>query len=445
MPINNTKGLEALRALSEGGSAGLNSYKQAQGAEQASRTQALQGALGNNNVMDAAAKAQAQYAPKVNTAGLSTGDLGAAANSYLSRAATKLANQNYEDQQNLAFQGEQLQRQKEEISPAERMNMLAGAADIMGQGQEQDAADAVNPEGVQATMAKKNDLRTQLTALDQDTAALANSGMLLTPGVAQQREQQRGDILRQMAAMDTQFGDLSTKYNQGLGVDPSTMTGQAQSAQLAQAYGKEDAGQFNQILQAQAAQRQALQDEAHRRAVAGGQERLRMLAPAFGIDPLAAAGQFREGEGNDLAREDKINQTESYVSGDVRGTKAQKQAAAAEGLGIDPEDYSVYSKVPGVGDKEIADTVKSDNWNALDNLTANFVANGGTTVKSATGDVQLTGLDGYREFLSTAVQGATHADGSALSDKEKQNLINLMMAKNKTAVNDAFGAGEGSD
>lgn len=427
MAINNTKGLEALRALSEGGSAGLNAYKSAQSNEAASRTSALQTSLGTQDVGAAVADAQAKYSPKVPTSGLGVGDLSAAANSYLSRASNKLAAQNHEDQERLKFQTLQLNQAKQP-SAADQSAMLLGASDAMAEEQR----NKTNANPLIDLAGQKEALRAQLTHFDQANPFAA--GTPASPELVAARDQQRGDILRQMAGIDEQYGAAANTYAGALGTD-------AQG--LLQQYGTENKGNVQGLVDFL----NPREEVARNQIAVGEQGRLRELAPAFGMDPLVAAGKFREGEGQELGRLGQQAKEREFVSG-IPSTKEGRTAHAAGQLGLDPEEFTAYSKIPGLKEEEITQAVTGnrETFDSLNEATSQYAADQGYTVKDTKGKaVKVTGMEGYREMLGNLLADATNDDGSPLTPRQKENMRNMLMARNKTFINDNFGKGEGSD
>lgn len=346
MPIRNEKGLAALRALSSGGSAGLNSYNQAQANEAASRTTALQNALGGTDVAAAAQKAQATYAPKVSGRGMGIDNLDVAANSYLSNAANKLAAQNYEGQQNLALQAEALRRKQTEISDKDKQYMLAGAADAMAAQQRGDLEGNQVLAPQLGNLAERRDAtRAELAAYDQSvanpTALAAASG---NETLASERDPEyRNEILRRMAGLDQQYEAAARQYAGFLGTD-------AQGLLDAYHQGNADVVRGNVGSDNMIGALQGALETGRSRIDVGEQARLRELAPAFGINPLVAAGMYREGEGQELGRVKQREAEQDYVAG-----SAVNQRTAKLGEALQIEDADVFGKAlarTGVSDDE---------------------------------------------------------------------------------------------
>lgn len=465
MPIKNEKGLAALRALSQGGTPGLDSYKQAQAQEAASRTSALQNALGGTDVAAAAQKAQATYAPKV-TAGAGIDNLDVAANSYLSNASNKLAAQNYEDQQNLALQAEALKRQNNE------QHMLA-AADAMAAQQRADLGANLSGDQQLANLAeRKADLRSQLTQLDQlnnatpaaqvpvygptkemrDLQALlaVNGGdnaqgqeyqrrinELISSGrdkqiVGQQAnpaigsdqgligtaqrlspdtEARRADILAQMAGLDTQFGKASQEYAGRLGTD---------NKGFLEAYAAADRGDTNAIKALNeylAPTRETALQQGNARINVGEQARLRALAPAFGIDPLTAAGMFRESEGKELGRVKQAGAEGEYIEG---GTSKAEQAAAikagAQATGLSESRYSGLRENTGFTDEEIVGAVQSPDWGPISEIANEYVGKDRT---------KNTGVAGFRKDVEAKLADLVDETGKPVPDDVKKKMLEL--------------------
>lgn len=415
MPINNTKGLDALRALSEGGSPALDAYKQSQMKEQSSRTTALNNALGGQDVSQAVAAAQAKYSPKVPTGGIGVNDLAPAANQFLSQAADKLNAQNYEDQANLTLKSEALRRKQNQMSAEDLQNMLYGASDLMAENQKAKAAEALSTDPVTALANQKAAQRAQLTAFDQESqanAGLAQAALGGNPEAyaqLQAREQQRGDILRAMAATDEQYKQAADQYTGALGTD---------SAGLLQRYGTDNPAEVQGMLEFLAPQTGDALARSERAIDVGGQERLRQLAPAFGIDPLKAQGMFREGMGNDLSRVGQSQKESAYVSGaPTAGDRKQQDQELADALGFDSaKDYTTLRSKTRMSDDEIQSALQSPEWGTVNSLYEGAL----------TGEV----ADGYEGFQSAVRDYANSLEkpagvGEAQWKTHKAKLIQL--------------------
>lgn len=441
MPIKNEKGLAALRALSEGGSPGLQAYKQSQQAEQASRTTALQNALGGQDVAAAAAKAQAQYAPQIANAGLGIDNLNVAADSYLSRASNKLAAQKYEDQQNLTLQAEALRRQQNEISQQERMQQLQGAADIMAEQQRGDLeANFSGNQQLNNLAIRKANLRDQLTAYDQSMAPnLTTAALSGNPANVEQIKAGREDILRQMGALDQQFQEASGQYAGLLGTD---------NKGFLDAYAAADRGDveaikaLNEYLNPT---REAVLGQQSRAIDAGEQQRLRDLAPAFGINELTAAGMFREGEGKGLQREQQRQAEAGYIAG-------QSPDVVADQFGFaDAKDLNAAKKATGLDEQGIADTMSDPAWRGVDDLAQAFVANDQTNPLIAGTEDRETrrGIEGFRAALQDYAAEQVPMPEGATEDQKRQvnqartQIINLAINRYKPAIAGAAGTGVG--
>jgi hypothetical protein len=424
MPINNTKGLDALRALSEGGSAGLNAYKQAQGAEQASRTTALQNALGGQDVAAAAAKAQAQYAPKVPTQGLNVGDLGAAANSYLSQAANKLSAQNYEDQQNLTLQGESLRRHA--VSDKDRMLMLQGASDIKAEGDQEAANKQIEGQygtnAIGTAMEQRKAQAAQLAQLQQGIQA--SGGGLATPETAAQV----AALQAQIGQSDQALRGLLGKYAMSAGTDANGFNAAVDEGDM----GKVE-GLVNFLTPQITQNRQAAEGEAKRKIEMGGQERLRQLAPAFGVNPLVAAGQFQEGKGDDLAIAGNKAKQDAYIADAPTASDRKAQdAQVADSLGFDsPTDFTRLRSKTGMGTEDIVGAMQSPHWGKIQEI-----ANG-----VATGEIE-NGSEGFSDTVKNYVNSLTGPDGKQMSQKERAALIELANTYFKPGTTAAAGKGE---
>jgi hypothetical protein len=436
MPIKNTAALNALKALSTGGSSGLDSYRQAQMSEQSSRTSALNNALGGQDVATAVANAQAKYAPKVDTSGIGVDALGGAADSFLSEAANKLSAQNYEDQASLTLKAEKLRRaeaERNQPKPEDIENMLLGAADAMAAEQRE----GLSADPVTQLAQRKAALRQQLTDFDktqlegvptvEGAQFLVPEGPLREAAIAraQALQEQRGNILREMAGVDEQFKGAAEGYTGRLGTD---------AAGLLQRYQTENPAEVQDMVEF-LSPRQA---QAERAIDVGEQGRLRELAPMFGIDSNRAAGMFREGEGTALKRTGALNAEEDYVAGKV--SQKEQDAATAEALDMDADTFSAVRKSTRLQAPEIANVMASDNWQEISDLTTAYAANGGELDEN--GEPINTGVEGYRAFVKKSVDAATHADGTALDDKEKQALINLATAYYIPSLKQSFGTGE---
>lgn len=480
MPIKNEKGLAALRALSTGGSAGLDAYKAAQASEAASRTSALQGSLGSLDVGEAVKSAQAKYAPQVAGGDMGISNLNVAADSYLSQAANKLSAQSYEDQQNLTFQAAKLKAKQNEMTEEERMNQLTGAADAWAAQQTGNVqADAALGGQLGNLATRKANLRAQLTAYDQAQNApgpvqgptapmqgpsLAGAGVPLEQqgppsamsgpsafgplGVGSPVPQgmTREDILGQMAGLDQQYATAAEQYAKFLGADAKGLLG---------AYADADKGNTDTVkglvdfLNPTARTSQGTRE---RDIARGTQGRLRDLAPAFGIDPLTAAGMFREGEGNDLARQNKIAQEEAYVAGD---SKAQQAAVDEENAGqfgfASGADFNSFKKAADLPDQEIQETLASPGWDALGQLTDSFISGQEEFEIPGIGKkVLLEGREG-REGLTEAIKEMVNdpslvgPDGKPLDTAAKSKLIQLASRYYGSKAFGVEGKGEGTE
>lgn len=474
MPINNAKGLAALRALAEGGSAGAASYNQAKSSEAASRTTALQNALGGQDVGAAVAAAQAKYSPAVDTSAPSVGNLGAAADSYLSQQASKLASQNYEDQANLTLSAAKLQQKQNEMSAADREAALTGAADVWAEGQKTDLANTLNHTPLQQLADQKAAQRARLTQFDAEQAAIANgtagvgaaasgvqqgtgaaasgvqqgtgvlpggpqgtaagaSGMVqgtgalagLTAAAAPPAPDPRGDILREMAATDAAYKQAAEGYAGALGTDTKG---------LLDTYARADQGDAGAVRDLTnwlgANQAAPLLETKGRQIDLSGQSRLRALAPAFGIDPLVAAGRYREGEGNDLARMGQIGKENAAATG--AATPKERDTATAEGLGFDNvSDYKAVRTKSRMSDDEIVDAMNSEAWNGIQDIYQGAV----------TGEIP-GGAAGLQEGIKSFVNGLAKPDGMDDSEwkKKRTQLIQLGSTYFKSPTSTAAGS-----
>lgn len=448
MPINNQKGLEALRALSTGGTPALESYNQAKQAEQASRTTALQDALGGQDVSAAVAKAQAQYAPQVAGGTLGIDNLNVAADSYLSQAANKLSAQNYEDQQNLTLQAAKLRAKQNEMTTEERMNQLQGASEAWAAEQQGNVAADTQLGGQLGNLAtRKAILRDQLTAFDQSNPDLLQ-GAQVTPEALAAREAQRGDILRQMAGLDQQYAASADQYAGLIGTDTKG---------LLDTYGQADMGNnaaTQDLVGFLAPQAEAAAAQKSREIATGTQGRLRELAPAFGIDPLTAAGQFREGEGNDLKRQSAIAAEEDFVAGDTTTQRKAQDEEAASQLGFaSGSDFSTFKKQADMKDEDIISTLQSSEWSALNDLTDSFIAGEAEfTVPGTDKKVSLeerTGKEGLNEAIRELVNNPDNplvdAEGKPLTTAQRSKLVQLATRYFGSKAFGVEGKGEGTE
>lgn len=440
MPINNPKGLEALKALSSGGSAGLSSYKQAQAAEAQSRTGALQQAIGTQDLGAAVNKAQAQYAPKVTGGGLGIDNLNVAADQYLSQAANKLASRNYEDQQNLTLQAEALRRKQNEVSEEDRQAMLLGASDAMAAQQRGDLEANLQGGGLGNLATRKALLREQLTKYDSDlgqnAAFAAISG---NPADMERIKAGRQAILDQMGALDQQFAQASGQYTGMLGTD---------NKGLLEAYNAADRGDTAQVqglVDFLNPRREQALAEGNRSIDVGEQARLRQLAPAFGVDPLVAAGTFRESEGKELGRIGQQGKEQDYVAG-------QDPAALADAFGFaNPGDLNAAKKATGLDEQGIADTLSDPAWQGVDDLAGAFVAGDQTNPLIAGNDERetRTGIEGFRAAIQDyAAQQIPMPEGATDEQKREINqartqIINLAINRYKSQIGGAAGTGTG--
>lgn len=443
MPIRNEKGLAALRALSTGGSAGLDSYKQAQQAENASRTEALGTALGGTDQTANIAATQAKYAPQVNTGGLGIDNLGVAADSFLSRAADKLGAQKYENQQNLAFQAAALKQKEDEITAEERMNQLQGASEAWAAQQAGNVQADAQLGGQLGNLAtRKAGARDQLTAYDEQTRALIGAN----PQLAAERQAGRDQILRQMAGIDEQYNAASGQYADFLGTDNKGLLENYSRADQGDTSGVKNLVDF---LNPQAAAAQGMRE---REIEMGTQGRLRDLAPAFGIDPLTAAGQFREGEGNDLARAAARGKQDAYVAGDSAAQRAAAEDEAAPAFGFSSgKDFSAFKKSADLPDEEIEATLNSPGWGAIGQLADSFITGQADFEIPGTGrSLSLegrTGREGLTEAIKEMVNDPTLVgpDGKPLDTAAKSKLIQLATRYYGAKAFGVEGKGEGTE
>lgn len=419
MPIDQSK-LDALKTLATGGSAGLDAYRQAQSAESASRTDALKGALGGQDVYAAAQKAQAQYAPNVGTKGFAdAANLAPAANQFLDQGAQKLSQQAHENQQNLLYQIAQMKG-------ANAKEQLAGAADVYGQSQRDTLAGGQSQ--LQATVARKQELLNEKNRLALQVPQGSDSGMGFTPEQQAANAQRVAQIDAELGGLDRQYGDQAARYAGALGLDANGLNAAYQSG---------DNNKVADLL----GYLKGNEGEAQRKIDMGGQERLRELAPAFGIDPLAAVGMFQRGEGNDLQRTGTEQKQEDYIS----GTPSADDQAQMLGY-ADAGALKSAQKATGMGVEDLARTAQSDNFRQIDQLTQAYTAEGGDTYTDAEGkQTQDTGLEGYRNAVHRWVSGAKHPDGTDLTNSEKQQLINLATSTFNKRIQAAFGKGESGD
>lgn len=416
MAIDPTK-LDALKALNQGGSPGYDAYQQARQSEAASRTEALRNSLGSQDIYNAAKASQAKFAPMVaNTSFTNASDLAPAANQFLSQAANKLSEQNYEAQSKLALQGEAIKRQQNQLSEADKIKYLQGAADLAGEEDRSKLQESLNTQSLSDLAGKKEALRGQLTEFDKAHDIIAAGGNLSAEQVMA-NDQARGDILRQMADVDAQYNAAAQGYANTLGTDTKG---------LLEAYGTDQASKVGDLLNYLAPQRQEALDVGNRKIDVGSQQRMRELAPAFGINPLMAQGMFQEGEGNDLQRLNQQAQQQSYIAGG--GTKAQQAAkdeAAAQQLGFSSgSDFASFKKSANMDENSINQTMNSSEWAKLGDMADQFVA-GGPAVEQFG-----TGREGFRSAMQSIVNGEgdqalVNPDGTPYTTKQKANLIKL--------------------
>lgn len=424
MPIDQSK-LDALKSLASGGSPGLDAYRQAQQAEQATRTDALKGALGGQDVYAAAQKAQAQYAPNVGRNPFAdAANLQPAANQFLNAGAEKLANQAYEAQQNLTLEAEGLRRAQQGKYQKE---MLQGAADVYGQKQRED----LTGKGIQ-------DVQSKRTAL-QNLQALQQTQGLQDPALYAQQEaalkQQLGlapdqavDVAALQAGIDQQAKQAFGTYAGALGRDTKG---------LEEAYASGDNQRLADLMNYLAPEA----EKRGREVDLEGNKRLRELAPAFGIDPLAAAGMFRRAEGitSGLKQAQTEAAGEQYVSGEptakeAKAARAQQDADIAGQLGFESStDYTKLRSKAKMSDEEIVGALQSPTWQEVTGIYQSAV----------TGEIP-GGYAGFQNSVRDYVNGLAKPEG--MDDKqwkaEKAKVITLANTYYKDPTKTAAGSDE---
>lgn len=398
--------LGALNALAGGGSPALEAYRQSQQAEQASRTTALQNALGGQDVAAAAAKAQAQYAPKVDTSGglQNASNLLPAADSYLSRESAKLAADSYESQQRLTLQAEALRRKQDEISERDRLLMLQGAADIKAENQK----NLLSGTPLAEVLGRKEALRQQLTAYDAAHGqVVGGDNNTLTPEQIAQRDAERNAIVQQMAATDAQYRDVASQFAGSLGLDANGLN---------EAYAREDFGGVRGLMDYLRPQT----DQETRKVDVSNNARLRELAPGFGVDPLLAAGMFRDQDEKLTGVSNEQNVSDYVTNGpqDREQEKILNQFGALQtGLGVN--QYASVKNTTGLNDEEIINAVQSPDWSAISEIAFDYVGEDRT---------KTSGVSGFKKDVSERLKNWVREDGTPYSDEEKSRMLNLAVA-----------------
>lgn len=398
--------LGALNALAGGGSPALEAYRQSQQAEQASRTTALQNALGGQDVAAAAAKAQAQYAPKVDTSGgfQNASNLLPAADSYLSRESAKLAADSYESQQRLTLQAEALRRKQDEISERDRLLMLQGAADIKAENQK----NLLSGTPLAEVLGRKEALRQQLTAYDAAHGqVVGGDSNTLTPEQIAQRDAERNAIIQQMAATDAEYRDVASQFAGSLGLDANGLN---------EAYAREDFGGVRGLMDYLRPQA----DQETRKVDVSNNARLRELAPGFGVDPLLAAGMFRDQDEKltDVSNEQNVN---DYVNNGPRDREQEKllnQFGALQ-TGLSTGQYAGIKNSTGMDDEEIIGAIQSPDWGPISEIAYDYVGEDRT---------KTSGVSGFKKDVAERLKNWVREDGTPYSDADKERMLALAVA-----------------
>lgn len=433
---DNNAALDALRAMAQG-SDSYSQYQQARGAQQASRTSALDSVLGG----DAAkyvAQMRAKFTPDVSTAPTDPSGLQGAYNSYVSEGAGKLASQAYESQQNLALESAKLQAQKDQVSEQERMQMLAGAAqqkqDLAHQTIANDlAAQKAQLAGAPSIVEGRDNILRQMSAIDSQMPATMLAGGIPTEATGQLQAQKQA-LQGQLGAYDADARARLTAMAQLAGKDDRGL-----ETEYAKYMGSGDASGFNKLAQWVADQGAPALDN-----TAGQKNRevdtqqnayLRQLAPSFGINPLRAAGLFPDYKGDPIQQAKDRAATEQYVSGEVPAADRIKMGKEEQAL-ADDEAAQVLGFEDGaqvrslrnstkLNNRDILNTLQSDGWSDVERIANAYYS--GADVQMPDGTTITPNADaGYPQFTKDIRDWGKHR---GLSADEITRLVNIADAK----------------
>lgn len=438
-----------LNALATGGPGAMNDYLTQQAQSQSYRQNALD-AMAKSGVTDPTSMATFnQYAPNVNTGGLSQSGLQGAYNQFLSQGAQKLAETNYEAQQKLALQQQQLNQP----TAADRAQMLQGAVDQWGQNQQQaQQAQAQQGQDAYTQAAANRDAiygieagRSPLVQALQDAqkyADWANSpapaGQVRVGGEQQLAAQKIAAAQNALNAYDQSARDKLTAYQKASGVnDPSQM------AALNDYLGSGNTQQWYNVLHGAdsvlANQQANLVDPRSVQAPMIDRGAYTKLAGMFGVNPLEANAQYGGQIDAYLKNQQAQQQLNDFQNGGTDAEKLKAQTdneklqldAAANTLGL-PDGAAVkqlarQSGINNIGDLSTIDQTYSP---VIDQLAQQYsIGTGKNQQNGGKTDWTIDPWDAFRQDLVDSLNTTTNPDGSALDPKEKAAILGLAAAR----------------